>query len=470
MTKQIENKITNAADSVEPSAEFSQNLWAQIRMTPRKENAPKRISRFVWIPAVTVLGILVVMVFVTPQTVLAAFKNLLSYIPGIGFVQKDETTLYLEKPVLVEQNGYTFTLDQVVADKNKVVVAYHMVSPSSNFYNCSYDGNYLVWLNGRSNNPIGGGNSSTPEGSISGQIQYFPLPDGDTQASLKVSFDPGSTVGCTAPKEWIIPFTLGTEIPDIEIFPVVENSTAQVTPSFTASSDTSSLSTTTDKSVQFIVDKYVELNDGYLLTGHIENHEKSWRSVSIDMMTLFAQDANGNKVTIEPTTESLNDNEFALKVVGKNFTAPLTIQVQKLLVMASEEEAPSFFFDAGSNPQIDQKWDINQGLEIAGEKIFVKEIKVIEDTTKTNYPTSVMGYDISASSTNDIDVSFDCSGKEKSSSSWNQSMPGNGNEFSVENYYPDGIPNGVVTCKIWNAFFQASGNWKFQWHPSPTTN
>jgi hypothetical protein len=273
--------------------------------------------------------------------------------------------------------------------------------------------------------------------------------------------------GCAAPQEWIIPFTLGKKVPDIDILPVVENTNTQVTPSPSMPSSTSSPSTSTTDAVQLIVDKYVEMKDGYLLTGHIENLEKAWRSVSIDTTTLSAQDANGKNITLEPTSESLNDNEFALKVVGKNFTAPLNIQVTKLLVMASEEEAPFFSFDAGNNPQLDQSWDINKEIEIAGQKIMVKKVKVVEDTTKTNYPTSVMGFDISASSSNDINVSFDCSGKEKSSTSWNQSMPGNGNDFSVENYYPDGIPNGIVTCKIWSAFFQAFGDWQITWQPVP---
>jgi hypothetical protein len=460
MTNPVENKIKHAADSVEPSAEFSQALWNQMRMTPRNENQPKRVSRFVWIPALTVLGILVVMVFVAPQTVMAAVKGLLSYLPGVGFVEKDESTLYLEKPVVVEQGGFTFTLDQVVADKNKVSIAYHMVSQTSSFVHCAYNENFLVLPDDKSNNPIGGGVSSDAEGGITAQIDYFPLPKGATQASLRVAADPNEP-GCAAPCEWIVPFTLGTEMPDAEFLPVVVSDATQTT-----SSPSQSPSSTSDGKVQLVVDQYVELADGYLLTGHIENQEPSWRQISTNANFMSAQDGNGSSVPLKSADVNLQDNEFAVIVATKDFAAPLTLHVNQLSVLASEEQEPTFTFDAGSDPQVDQSWAINQEIEIAGKTITVKEIKVIEDTSKINHPTSVMGYDISATSADNINVSFDCSGKEKSSSSWNQSMPGNGNDFTVENFYPDGIPNGVVTCKIWSAFFQASGDWQFTWQPT----
>ena len=457
MANLFEKLINNAAKSVEPSAEFTQDLWKRIKMTPRKTREPRIVSKKFWIPSVSALGVMLILIIVGPQTVLAAFRSLLSYIPGIGFIQKGETTLFLEKPVVVKQDGYSFTVDNVVADAEKVVVAYHLSGTSGDIQTCTYDGNQIILPNGKSRLPINGGSQPA-----SAKIDFASLPAGVTKFSIKATInDPDSL--CPAPKEWNVAVSLATTSPDLEILPVIENTPAQ-----NSTSNSTSTSSSTNTDVQFLIDKYVELTDGYLLTGKIVASDKSWRNVSIDMEKVEAFDAAGKNIPLEQTDESLNDNEFAIKVVGKNFALPLSIHVNNMVVIVAEETPPSFSFDAGKDPQIGQNWTIDQEIEIAGKKIYIKDVKVVEDTSKINYPTSVKGFAINATSADNINLGFDCSGNKRSDSSWDQSMPGNGNKFSVENYFPNGIPNGVVTCKILNAFIQEGGDWKFQWQPNQT--
>jgi hypothetical protein len=462
MTNPIEEKINRAARSVEPSAEFSQKLWNEIKMKPLTVKDPKRISRRFWIPAAAVLGVLLVLVIVGPQNVLAAFQGLLSYIPGVGFVQNDETTLYLAEPVVVEQDGYTFTLDQVVANKDKVAIAYHMVSPTANFDWCAYNGNFLVLPDGKSNRPIGGGGGANAEGVIEAQIDYFPLPEGVKKASISVSADPSES-GCAAPMEWTIAFNLGTEKPDVEFLQVVENVTPQTNTSIppTDSSEISSSETP----IQFSVDKYVELADGYLLTGHVDFADKTWSNVSIDYSTITAQDANGNEVILEPANENLQNNEFALKVVGKGFTAPITIHEKNLYVNAYYENGPSFSFDAGSDPQFDQNWSINKELEVINKTITVKNIKVINQLDPDGQITGVKGYSILLESPERMDPVFMCIGQTGDRSFGSEGRILGGNEYLSQNFYEDGIPTGKVTCSLSDVFFKLPGDWMLAWQP-----
>ncbi len=44
----------------------------------------------------------IAIIAIGPQNVAAAFNKLLSYLPGIGFVQNDNSTLYLPEPLSIQ--------------------------------------------------------------------------------------------------------------------------------------------------------------------------------------------------------------------------------------------------------------------------------------------------------------------------------------------------------------------------------
>lgn len=447
MTNPVEEKITRAAQSVEPSAEFSQKLWNEIKMKPHTVKEPKRNFRRIWIPAATVLGVLVILVVSAPQTVLAAFRSLLSYIPGIGFIQTGDTTLYLAEPIVTEKDGYSFTLDQVVADAEKVIVSYHIDSLTSDTTSCFYDGNQLLLPDGKTRLPIGGG----VQGSEA-TVEFAALPEGITEASIVASMDIPSE-GCSGPQEWIVPFALTTEAPVEDILPVIENTVTQSPADLPTDGST----------ISFNVDKYVELSDGYLLTGHMVTGNSEWRNTIIDMDSISARDANGMDVPIEPSEESFGDNEFSIKVTSKEFTSPVTFYVNSLWIWADMENAPTFSFETGSDPQAGQSWTVDQELIIAGKKITVQDVKMVADDSHTNVPDTLYGYSIHLLAEGMNNVGFNCSGEQGPSSFFGQTRPLSENELQSENYYPEGIPTGLITCTLQDAQFKENGNWQFDW-------
>jgi len=457
MTNPVEYKINHAADSVEPSAEFSKNLWNQIRMTPQKEKAPKRVSRFVWIPAATVLGILLILAISAPQTVLAAVKGLLAYLPGTGFVQNSDSTLYLAKPVVATQGDYTFTIDQVVANAEKVVVSYHMDGLPSDAASCMYDGNQLLLPDGKTRLPIGGGTQG-----MSGRVEFAPLPEGVTQASLLSSMNFADSNCSTIPQEWKVAFSIGTTAPVTELLPVIENPVTQNESEVPA--DGSNL--------QMIVDRSVELSDGYLLTGHLAIFNKEWQNAIIDMDSISAVDANGKSVPLLPTDESYGDKEFIIKIAAKDFKGPLTIKVKALWIWANNADGSSFSFDAGDDPQVGQSWTINKELTVAGKKIMIHEVKMVEDedNSQLNQPSTLYGYSIQVSGESMNNLSLNCEGPDGPLSLFGQTRPLNTQELLVENFYPDGAPKNIITCKLQDAQFKEAGDWQFEWQPVSSAN
>ena len=281
----IEEKIRAAAQAVEPRSEFSDALWRQIAEKPaRPANrypALQLTNRPLWIAAISVLGVALVIGAFGPQNVAAAFRSLMGYLPGIGFVQNEEGTLYLAKPVTAEQEGVSLIVEQAVADANKVVVAYRIeglpeVKPGETMV-CFYDGNKLRLPDGKTRMPTGGSVIGSQA-----RVEFQPLPAGVQRVTLLASQmfpDPA----CTAPAELKVDLDFSPKPPEVTLMPVIENvavtpesSTPDNTPgeATTPSPETSAAEDT--NGIGFVIDRSVELPDGYLIAGHIVWQKAGW--------------------------------------------------------------------------------------------------------------------------------------------------------------------------------------------------
>ena len=342
-----------------------------------------------------------------------------------------------------------FTVDQVVANTEKIVVSYHFENLTGDPMACFYSNNQLQLTDGSTRMPIGGG----AEGNTA-RIEFAPLPEGVMEASIIASAD-SLMEGCTGPVEWNVAFALGTTVPDNEILPVVENTDTQIPSELPLDG----------ASVAMTVDRTVELSEGYLLTGHLTAASTEWRNTIIDMETISAKDVNGKDVPVGSSEEDWSDNEFSIKVASKDFTGPLTFTVNGLWVWADTENAPSFSFDAGEDPQVGQSWMLDKELTIAGKTITVMDVQMVADDSHTNVPGTLYGYSIHLLAEGMNNVGFNCSGEKGSDSLFGQVRPLNTNEQMSENYYPDGIPTGLITCSLSDAQFKETGDWHFNWQP-----
>ena len=463
MTKSLENKINDAVQSVEPSQEFTEKLWKEMRASAQPDRAPRRAAQIRWLPAAAVIALAVVLLIVSPQRVWASLRGLFDFLPGIGLVQDDETTLYLYEPVSLEQDGAALTIEQVVSDANQTVVSYRIEGLSKNDQRCSYNVNRLLLPNGKELLPTGGG-LSNEGGIVQARIQFFALPEGVTEAALYTAVDPDDPEisACGAPKEWKVDFTLSTEKPaDMELLPVVE-STAEST------------AEAGDNDVKISIDKSVALDDGYILYGSFQLSNPNWQAASIDFETITAQDATGKEIPLEPEDVLPDpsgftvDNIFAIKVADKDFTPPLTLHIQNLRIMAIYNEGiPVFSFDAGPDPQLGQNWEINKEVTVDGIRINFRDIEVVEEPTDQGRDDGLeKGYAITVteSSAQYFSGTYFCEGEGEGKPDYGTAGPSS-ELYPFIYYYSGGLPYGSVTCSIIHANFLQPGNWDIEWQP-----
>ena len=121
------------------------------------------------------------------------------------------------------------------------------------------------------------------------------------------------------------------------------------------------------------LDKFLALPDGYILYGNI-----SWTDSLITgtIATLASiKDANGKEIPftyadaeVYPTQDEFRQY-WAYKINETNFAAPLSLSF--IVVTNLKVDGDSFTFDPGPNPQLGQKWDINQNVTVNDEVIRV---------------------------------------------------------------------------------------------------
>ncbi len=164
-TDMLEENIRFMVETVEPDLKFSNTLWNKIIQTSQEpELVPfyrQLFSKPAWNLTMALIVAAIAIIAIGPQNVAAAFNKLLSYLPGIGFVQNDNSTLYLPEPLSIQNNGITLVIDQAVIDTTNTVVTYHFENlpkkAGSEADACFYDRNELITSDGKTKLPIGGG-------------------------------------------------------------------------------------------------------------------------------------------------------------------------------------------------------------------------------------------------------------------------------------------------------------------------
>jgi hypothetical protein len=174
------------------------------------------------------------------------------------------------------------------------------------------------------------------------------------------------------------------------------------------------------------------------------------------------RDANGINV----------DKTFAIKVASKDFTAPLTLRISDLWISAIYNPEnfgiPVFTFDAGIDPQVGQRWEINEEVEVDGIKIDFQAIEVVQEPTDQGRDEGLeKGYAITVgkSSADYFSGSYFCQGDGDSKPDYGE---GSFDKFTY--YYSGELPHGQVTCRIGDAHFLLPGDWKIEWQPPIAEN
>jgi hypothetical protein len=401
---------------------------------------------------------------VGPQNVVAAFSDLLGYLPGSGFIQNDDSTLYLPRPVVVKQGYYTLTVEQVVADQKNVVLTYELSGPAHGLDYCAFDDNVLNLPGGKIGHPIGGGLDGGQD-SAQAHIYYQPLPAGVKTLTLAVS-DTSQDANCKAPKVWSIDLVLGPLPAGVTLVPVTQGQDLQVSeptavPSVTAGS-------TDMANVHFIIDSVAVTTDSYVVAGHVSGSDPAWNDIvlSSKLDAIQVSDANGKAILAERDDDEENvPGGFGFKFAKGNYASPLTLKFQAVTISAGLDGGDSFSFSSGAQPQVGQIWSVNQSMNLLGHTITVESVSAIHNDAISTDQQIATGYSISTkidSSLLNLDFRGSGSTSVGKGDFYTSGYPVVNGVQRLDITYPDGLPTGTVTYHIVNVQFILNGPWTLQ--------
>jgi hypothetical protein len=378
--------------------EFLAGLDARLRSRLRERSArggAERRLRLAFAAAVLVAAVGLVAI-AGPERVLAAFRNALGFIPGIGFVSSDSPVRILAEPVRAEREGITVILAEVLADSDQTKIRYTVeglpqtiTTPSAGDESCP-GRSILALPDGRRLTPIGGGGG--PLDSEMLWNESFPsLPPQVMDATLIIPCIPLTAAG-EFPGNWEISFHLVPADTPARFQTVVPVPSVIPTPSL-MEAGVETAPAAAFPGVAIGIDRMTELENGFLLIGILEWDPElySMADASGSAFTLTDRDGrilpveNAGSVPEEPGRP--NSSYWSLMVNGKDLHGPITVTLDSLYVFLRDPLA--FSWDAGSRAKLGQVWEIGKTFSISGHPLSVLSAEYIMENNMPGFSVSV---------------------------------------------------------------------------------
>jgi len=374
-TPQFEEEIRAAVAVPLAHEEFVKRLHARLIQQAASQHKVNRpiFLRPAWVVASVMVVLVIGILLIGPQRVMAAMRSLMGYLPGVGIVDQSAPIRVLAEPVSVTHDGITVTVTSATLTGEKTQIAYRIFGVPGSAYPDRED--------------------------ISGcmQREYLRLADGTQLAQINYGYEPvpanvneaifvipciANTLPGKAPENWELPLRFVLAPPDLTVMPVIELSPSpqvSLTPGASASGTPAALA---DSSVT--VNKVIETSDGYILIGQFQPHSKPGESFQ-ETGALEIRDASGKRVSYTYPLDVNNEiNQESAGMPGVGWTAqfkaaglvyPLTISFSGVNIYLADPGATAeFTFDAGSNPQPGQVWNLNQEIQLAERTLTLVSI------------------------------------------------------------------------------------------------
>jgi hypothetical protein len=470
-----ELRETLSAPGADPA--FVHDLRATLLERATMKTQTRTFPRLAWGLA---LAILLIGLLVASPQVVEALKRLVGYIPGVGYVEQGASLRTLAVPVTLEKDGLTLTIEKGAADPQRTILLGHIEGYTPDRYGEGYcdkpaqlilpDGRIL----GQTQSETSSLNSRNESLNGSYYIRYVfeAMPAGQREATLAIP----CLMYDNSFKDWKLEMKF--EVADAnQVMPVIELPTAQDVPAPTdpltiPASPTGS----TIEGFSIVLESESALPDGYILSGSYHWTDPRFDITSVQIIDPKITDANGQSVPFAPADPltpfdpALKKLPFAYQITGKEYAWPLTVSINSLTVNLPDKG--TFQFDAGENPQVGQKWDVNIDVPVAGHIIHVQTIELTAGRTSselgftftmtTNLP--VMGASID-------DPNPIISGNSSAGGGGGGGGGGGDNVTAVgtitygwalEGYSPGGVKTFVVS----NLAVMVKGPWQVTWEPS----
>ena len=459
----LENALEQYFDAPSPRGEFLSNLEKSLLSdsTTIPHRSPGWGKRLISSPTYILLALgltlLTALLLVGPDRVLASIQELLRYIPGFGLVEEQSSIRILAEPVAQTREGVTLTVKQVVASTQGTSISFGItgLSPEALPSWVVEEKNHICTPTTELILPNGTRLKGEDRGSsVSNNVFQYndffpPAPSDVNEVTWVLSCIPETLTG-KAPGNWETPLHLVPAPPNFTSLPIIE-----VSPSVTQQNPTQA-NTPGTVSDPLSLTRVIETQDSYIFIGKFRQTFPA-QVVNITPQIL---DGNGNLLgyTI-PTDISLSHSideqiEWAYQVRQKDIHWPITIRFDEVQVVCSDSSA-KLTFDAGPDPQIGQRWKIDQNFFSGPCKLKVDSIQRI----RNGYLFQISGADKLKQLIPDI---LGTTPKEFST----RSNP-NSSDLDASVIYDQEIPKGLLTVSL-SGYALWKGPWQVQWqNPAP---
>lgn len=471
---EFEKELRETLQEPRANAAFVQDLRARLLERATMKGQTRTFSRFTWGFA---LAILLIGLLVASPRVAEALKRLLGYVPGVGYVERGNSLRLLTAPVSLERHGLKLTIEKGTADLERTVLLGHIEGYTPDRYgeqDCDVSPR-LVLLDGRTlglkqSEASTEGGKDSPSGSYYLRYIFEAMPAEQLETTLEIP----CLMNDTNFRDWRLEI-LFEVAEESQVMPVIELPTA-LSENVLSPDDllTVSAADATLEGFSIVFENESPLPDGYLISGSYQWTDPRFDVFSIQTINSTIADANGGLVSfapVDPLTQldsALKKMPFAYQIHGKDYAWPLVFTVNSVTVTLPD--AVTFQFDAGPNPQVGQRWDVNLDVPVAGHVIHVQTI----DLTAGRTPTQ-LGYTFTMTADPGVmGVSID---DANPISSGNGAGGGSGGGGGSVNASADGSftygwalegysPAGVKTFTVSNIAVMFQGIWQGTWQPS----
>jgi hypothetical protein len=432
--------------------------------------------------------VLALLVSFSPQVV-NALRGLFGYIPNVGVVDQSAAVLVLDEPVQATLGEIPLTVERAFATREKTVVVYQYTAPAWDGKKYQQtellapDRPALLLPDGSRLEVVTSRRQPADNGSIRYALEFGPLPLKVTTATLQLDRLAGMPPELS-PKDWSIPLRFKPGDPSVILFPVtVYEPTAEQTaaapadtqpaPSanavgVTAEPSPAAVEPTTRSAPAYgasiMLEKSVELPDGYLLMGSLRWTDPSVGQNDLELGMPVISDASGQTIEYEmapvdtyPQPGELREN-WAFKIPTKTFAVPLRVE---FYVTLHEAASVPFRFDPGPNPRNEQTYDLNVDLPVNAH-----QVKIISASHEKLAPNNHMFlFTLTADSYVIGARIIDPAHPPMGGGGGSNGIPLTAVPFSSGLFVEGDLPEGPVSLQISNLDVLVSGDWVITWSP-----
>ncbi len=495
----IEGALTALFSAATPDAAFVTNLERQLvargTVLVGQRAAGKSPLRRWWAQwaqpwgqrrwAMVALGLLlavaVALAAAGPQRVWAEVQRLLGYVPGVGFVDLEETRV-LTAPVEVTRDGVTLRVEQVLAQPGgtTVVIRTQGLPPEDQLWphGATVDDDFDPGLRlpDARRLPLKGCTLRLETSTL----EFPPLPDDVYRVTLELPRLPLVPAGA-APEAWEVPLTLRPATGELvtELFP---QPYAPPDASDTHEDITLRVLEVAHSPDETALRLQVQWPHPDWVFPHIGRHQLP--TLHDDLGHVYQRPigpSSGSSsqtviVGVQPDGEAMPSPTPTIPTHERTLSfAPVSLSARRLILMVDEmgfdvRAEASFTVNLGDDPQVGDHWPLDIDLDVAGFPVHISGARLVEEQMRLrDGPTqrTLLQFDVdpmpqqAGRTLQGIHLDSEAASFDSGSGGYNFHTRIVRTSLELREGQP--IPTGPIQVRVWSASLFIRGPWHIAW-------